>query len=87
MARTSIATLLSLLCLVTSAAFTREEVNERIAKNEEGVFLLNEETFDNFINYNDLVLIVFHESDELTPILREILLHVDRKVQETKTIF
>ena len=87
MARTYIATLLSILCLVTNAAFTREEVNERINKDEEGVFLLNEETFDDFINYNDLVLICFHESGDLTPILREYMVHIDRKVQETKTKF
>ena len=57
--------MLLLLTYLAKAYLTREDVNKGIKKDEAGVFLLNEETFDDFINYNDLVLIVFYESSEL----------------------
>ena len=57
--------MLLILTYVANAYLTREDVNKRIKKDEAGVFLLNEETFDDFINYNDLVLIVFYDSSEL----------------------
>ena len=63
--------MLLLLTYVAKAYLTREDVNKGIKKDEAGVFLLNEESFDDFINYNDLVLIVFYDSSELQPILRE----------------
>ena len=87
MARIHLVTLISLLFQATNAYFTREEVNARMKRDDAGVFILNEETFDDFINYNDLVLIVFHESGDLQPILREYLVAIDRKVQETQTLF
>ena len=57
--------MLLILTYVANAYLTREDVNKGIKKDEAGVFLLNEETFDDFINYNDLVLIVFYDSSEL----------------------
>ena len=63
--------MLLFLTYAARAYLTREDVNKGIKKDEAGVFLLNEESFDDFINYNDLVLIVFYDSSELQPILRE----------------
>ena len=65
MARMHLIAMVVQLCLTTNAAFTREQVNERINRDKEGVFHLNEETFDDFINYNDLVLICFYEIGDL----------------------
>ena len=63
--------MLLFLTYAARAYLTREDVNKGIKKDEAGVFLLDEESFDDFINYNDLVLIVFYDSSELQPILRE----------------
>ena len=87
MARMLFNTIISLLCMTSSAYFTREEVNQRITRDSEGVFFLNEQTFDDFINYNDLVLIVFYEIGDMQPILKEYLLAIDRRVQDTQTLF
>ena len=73
--------LLVLLMSATEAYLTREDVNRGIKKDESGVFLLNEESFDDFINYNDLVLICFYDSSELQPVIRENLVAIDTKVK------
>ena len=44
---------------------TREEINKGIDREANGVYFLNEANFDDFINYNDLVLICFFETGEL----------------------
>ena len=44
---------------------TREEINSNIDREANGVYFLNEANFDDFINYNDLVLICFFETGEL----------------------
>ena len=79
--------LLVLLMSATEAYLTREDVNRGIKKDESGVFLLNEESFDDFINYNDLVLICFYDSSDLQPVIRENLVAIDTKVKETKATF
>ena len=87
MARAKLAALLSILFLVGQASHTREEVNARITKDKDGVYYLNEETFDDFINYNDLVLVVFHEIGDTQPILHEYLVSIARRISDTQTLF
>jgi hypothetical protein len=65
--------LFSLLSVCVAEAPTRESVNARIDKSRSGVFYLREDTFDDFINYNDLVLICFHETGDLEEIVHEML--------------
>ena len=44
---------------------TRDEVNSQISREKNGVYFLTEATFDDFINYNDLVLICFYETGDI----------------------
>ena len=50
-------------------AKTREEINSKMDRAGNGIYFLSEATFDDFINYNDLVLICFHETGDMEPIL------------------
>ena len=61
---------------------TREEVNSSIQKERNGVYFLTEATFDDFINYNDLVLVCFYETGDIEPIVSEMLASVSRRVQD-----
>ena len=55
-------TLIFVGLIAVSLALTREEVNSAIDFDESnGVFLLRETTFDDFVNWNDLVLVCFFE--------------------------
>ena len=66
---------------------TREQVNAEIDKGRNGVYHLSEATFDDFINYNDLVLICFYETGETEPIIAEMLVSVSRRVQAEHSLF
>ena len=66
---------------------TKEEVNAMINREKNGVYFLTEATFDDFINYNDLVLVCFYETGDTEPILSEMLASVSRRVQEQSELF
>ena len=87
MARVKLATLLSVIFFVSQASITREEVNSKITHDKDGVYFLNEATFDDFINYNDLVLVVFHEIGDMQPILHEYLVAIESRIADTQTLF
>jgi len=76
----------SLVLLFFTLAFaqsnprTREEVNSAIGRERNGVYFLSEATFDDFINYNDLVLICFSETGDQQPMLSETLAAISRRV-------
>ena len=59
---------------------TRDEVNSQISREKNGVYFLTEATFDDFINYNDLVLICFYETGDIEQIVSEMLASVSRRV-------
>jgi|688.fasta_scaffold1438303_1 hypothetical protein len=58
---------LILLCITSNLSFanlTRDEVNQFTDHDPKTmVYYLRDSNYDNFINYNDLVLAVFHEAE------------------------
>ena len=61
---------------------TREQINASLDQEHNGVYFLNEANFDDFINYNDLVLICFYETGDTEPIISEMLASIKRRVAE-----
>lgn len=79
----------TLLCLLPSGVSgqreesqprSREQINAGLNRERNGVYFLTESTFDDFINYNDLVLICFYETGDLEPVLSEMLVAISRRV-------
>ena len=56
-------------------------------RERNGVYFLTEATFDDFINYNDLVLMCFYETGDMEPILAEMLASISRRVSEQSKLF
>lgn len=70
-----------------SQPLNRETINAGLNRERNGVYFLSEATFDDFINYNDLVLICFYETGDLEPVLSEMLAAISRRVQDQTAIF
>jgi hypothetical protein len=53
-----------LFLLAFVSALTREQVNQQTDHDPAtGIYYLRDSNFDDFINYNDLVLAAFHEAE------------------------
>ena len=61
-----------LLLLSYATAISRDLVNASTLK-EDGIYILDDENFNDFVNYNDIVLVSFYEEADMKVILVSLL--------------
>jgi hypothetical protein len=61
-----------LLFLAYVAANSKDYINAGTI-NENGIYLLDDENFNDFVNYNDIVLVCFYQEADMKPILHSLL--------------
>jgi len=64
----------------------RLKINSEISQDR-GIYLLDDLTFDPFINWNDLVLVCFHEAKDTQSLMLEYLTKIRHDLDESNHLF